>query len=576
MFGYYIQPSSKENIENLQTNIHSPQLELAQISHRQMAISSYERPKKIKRNTTISIFTQNIEGDSPAHKQQQKYVSILKKYFTTIRITLSFINSLKEYSKKEHIQRMDSIQWQRVSLIPFYPDDVIVVKWKYFVEFVTFLSVIIYPIYICFNLQNQLEYTVLCFDVVFLIDVLMNFNTGYIDENNNLILNYQQICINYIKKWFIFDIISAIPIIRKEEDKVKLFKMIRVLKYFLFKRQVTYKGQKNYVKVIETFDPHDEFQLKTGTKYLINVLITSCLLVHIFGCWQHYFYSDDYITNIYWATQIITTVGYGDIQTEHEFFILWMIIGVAFYSFTIGDFTLMMEKSKVNQEQEILFLVEQLGNVKKLPDKLKYKFSQFIKNNMIHNPFWSYDYRLMTKQLPHNLRLYMSISAMLDFCKQIPLFLYDINNAYQLLINIRYMIAEEGSIIYREGQNSSEIFFLLDGDIRIMTKDKGILLNILEGTMFGEFEAIEEKLRGTYCVAQRKSICLVVPYRILRRAMEQSPLLEFEIKQLHQRRRRLIINNFNEEKSKILEINQERKQLIKDNTLDFIHNLFYR
>lgn len=34
-----------------------------------------------------------------------------------------------------------------------------------------------------------------------------------------------------------------------------------------------------------------------------------------------------------------------------------------------------------------------------------------------------------------------------------------------------------------------------------MTKDKGILLNILEGKMFGEFEAIEEKLRGTYCVA---------------------------------------------------------------------------
>lgn len=36
---------------------------------------------------------------------------------------------------------------------------------------------------------------------------------------------------------------------------------------------------------------------------------------------------------------------------------------------------------------------------------------------MMHNPFWSEEYRLMTKQLPHNLKLYMSISAMLDFCK---------------------------------------------------------------------------------------------------------------------------------------------------------------
>lgn len=36
-----------------------------------------------------------------------------------------------------------------------------------------------------------------------------------------------------------------------------------------------------------------------------------------------------------------------------------------------------------------------------------------------------------------------------------------------------------------------------------MTKDKSVLLNIMVGTIFGEFEAIEEKLRGTYCIAQR-------------------------------------------------------------------------
>lgn len=76
-------------------------------------------------------------------------------------------------------------------MFPFYPDDIIVVKWKSFLEFVTFLSVIIYPIYICFNLFEEFEQTVFIFDLMFLIDVIMNFNTGYIDENNNLILNYQ-------------------------------------------------------------------------------------------------------------------------------------------------------------------------------------------------------------------------------------------------------------------------------------------------------------------------------------------------------------------------------------------------
>lgn len=48
-----------------------------------------------------------------------------------------------------------------------------------------------------------------------------------------------------------------------------------------------------------------------------------------------------YLTSIYWALQTITTVGYGDIpaatMTEQILSVLWMIFGVGFYSFTIGN-----------------------------------------------------------------------------------------------------------------------------------------------------------------------------------------------------------------------------------------------
>lgn len=37
----------------------------------------------------------------------------------------------------------------------------------------------------------------------------------------------------------------------------------------------------------------------------------------------------------------------------------------------------------------------------------------------------------------------------------------------------------------------SEVYFLLDGDIRVMTATKHTLLNILTGTIFGEQEVIE-------------------------------------------------------------------------------------
>lgn len=53
-----------------------------------------------------------------------------------------------------------------------------------------------------------------------------------------------------------------------------------------------------------------------------------------------------YMVAFYWAFQTLTTVGYGDVtvgtDTEKVMCIMWMIFGVGFYSYTIGNMTQMI------------------------------------------------------------------------------------------------------------------------------------------------------------------------------------------------------------------------------------------
>ena len=144
-----------------------------------------------------------------------------------------------------------------------------------------------------------------------------------------------------------------------------MMKRVLFLRFFRIFKIIKYQKYDYEFKKIQ-----DMIDLKR-TVYRIFILLTqSCMFIHLFAC--IFFFSarlndfgtdtwvyqtgnldgepfDNWALSVYWASQTITTVGYGDFGAYNSYEIMitlmWMFIGVAFYTVVVGSFTVMIEET---------------------------------------------------------------------------------------------------------------------------------------------------------------------------------------------------------------------------------------
>ena len=62
---------------------------------------------------------------------------------------------------------------------------------------------------------------------MFIIDIVINFRTTYINENEDVVSEPSKIAVHYFRGWFIIDLVAAIPfdllLFGSDTDEVKLF-----------------------------------------------------------------------------------------------------------------------------------------------------------------------------------------------------------------------------------------------------------------------------------------------------------------------------------------------------------------
>ena len=148
--------------------------------------------------------------------------------------------------------------------------------------------------------------------------------------------------------------------------------------------------------------------ISSGMQQLVQIFLSVFFLTHITSCfwflvakfddfnpntWAVRFQVVDadvslqYAKGFYWAFQTLATVGFGDINAktpyERVFAIFWMIFGIGFYSYTIGNMTnLIASLDTANEElQNKLSILKDFRKRTSMNNRLFLKIKRHLENN---------------------------------------------------------------------------------------------------------------------------------------------------------------------------------------------------
>lgn len=212
---------------------------------------------------------------------------------------------------------------------------------------------------------------------MFLIDMVLIFQSAFYDDNMRLVTNRKTITILYLKGWFLIDFLAIFPtdiFLQGSSDLSdggsskdwnefarvtrlgRLYKLVKLTRLFRILKII--KQRSRIAKYMQDF-----LKISIGFERLFFFIVSSLVFTHIVSCLWIVFQdiarteeelesseqmdmNERYWMSVYFTITTITTVGYGDVSganiTERFFCIFLMISGVVSFSYATGMLTQIM------------------------------------------------------------------------------------------------------------------------------------------------------------------------------------------------------------------------------------------
>ncbi|XP_058621563.1 potassium voltage-gated channel subfamily H member 2 isoform X3 [Onychostoma macrolepis] len=355
-------------------------------------------------------------------------------------------------------------------------------------------------------------------DIMFIIDIIINFRTTYVNANDEVVSHPLRIAVHYFKGWFLIDMVAAIPfdllIDRTGEEMgaeptqqttlIGLLKTARLLRL---------------VRVARKLDRYSEY----GAAVLFLLMCTFALIAHWLACiwyaignveqnrsigWLHALgvdlgkphnssikgsgpsIKDKYVTALYFTFSSLTSVGFGNVSpntnSEKIFSICVMLIGSLMYASIFGNVSAIIQRlySGTARYHTQMLRVREFIRFHQIPNPLRQRLEEYFQHA------WSYtngiDMNAVLKGFPECLQA--------DICLHLNRTLLQNCKAFKgsskgclraLAMKFKTTHAPPGDTLVHAGDVLTALYFISRGSIEILRGD--VVVAILgKNDIFGE------------------------------------------------------------------------------------------
>ncbi|XP_011848442.1 PREDICTED: potassium/sodium hyperpolarization-activated cyclic nucleotide-gated channel 2 [Mandrillus leucophaeus] len=355
-------------------------------------------------------------------------------------------------------------------------------------------------------------------DTFFLMDLVLNFRTGIvIEDNTEIILDPEKIKKKYLRTWFVVDFVSSIPvdyiflIVEKGIDS-EVYKTARALRIVRFTKILSLLRLLRLSRLIRYIHQWEEifhmtYDLASAVMRICNLISMMLLLCHWDGCLQflvpmlqdfprncwvsingmvNHSWSELYSFALFKAMSHMLCIGYGrqapESMTDIWLTMLSMIVGATCYAMFIGHATALIQSLDSSRRQ---YQEKQLGPAAGPCPSLR-------QGNWgpRGEPVPEAGRRASGSGVCSGPSPASPLQEIVNFnCRKLvasmPLFANaDPNFVTAMLTKLKFEVFQPGDYIIREGTIGKKMYFIQHGVVSVLTKGNKEM-KLSDGSYFG-------------------------------------------------------------------------------------------